>query len=381
MKHSVSTGVLLTALCLSGVVLAQSQQEVEEELEGVRSRITTLQANLKNDLAERDAVQSRLAETQRAISASTNAIAQSQRDLEQKRSRLAGLETERTELEVTAEGHRDLLSKQAAITLANARRPMAQVLFSQTSPAELGRTMTYLKYLGQARSQALADANAALARLRAVRVEIDEEIAGIERTLATREQDIKRLNEQKAERTQILGQLAARVTSAQAQLKTLEEDAARLEGLLDELIAAFADIPDGIEQVDFASLKGSLPWPVEGRVRHGFGQRRQAEWKWQGIVVSSPAGSLVSAIGYGRVAFADWLRGYGLLIIVDHGNEFHSLYGFNDAIYRDVGDWVGPGEPLAGVGASGGQSEPGLYFELRRQGQPIDPVGWLTKRP
>lgn len=381
LKYSVSAGWLLLALSLPGPGIAQSQQEVEEELAGVRDRIATLQSGLKSDLAKRDAVQARLAETQRAISASTNAIAQSQRDLDQKRGRLTELEAERSELEATADGHRDVLSRQAAITLATARRPTAQVMFSQTSPAELGRAMTYLKYLSQARSNALANANAALARLKAVRVEIDREIAGIQVAQAAREEDIQRLNEQKAERTQILSELATRVTSTQAQLRTLEEDAERLEGLLDELIAAFADIPDGIDQVDFASLKGTLPWPVEGRIRHGFGQRRQAEWKWQGIVVSAPAGALVSAIGYGRVAFADWLRGYGLLIIVDHGNEFHSLYGFNDAIYRDVGDWVGPGEPLGGVGASGGQTEPGLYFEMRRQGQPIDPVGWLTKRP
>lgn len=359
---------------------AQSQQEVEAELADVRSRIAALQSELKDDLARKDDLEARLAETQRAISSSTNAVQQAQRDLDQKGARLQALELERSDLERQAEGHRDQLTKQAAITLASARRPAVQVLFSQKTPGELGRAMTYLKYLSQAQNQALAKANASLLRLGEVSREIDQEIAGIQSTQQARQQEIQRLTAQRAERTQLVSQLAARVVSTNEQLQTLEEDAQRLEGLLAELIAAFADIPDGIDQVDFTTLKGSLPWPVEGRIRHGFGQRRQAEWRWQGIVVSAPVGNTVSSIAYGRVAFADWLRGYGLLIIVDHGNEFHSLYGFNDAIYRDVGDWVGPGEPLAGVGASGGQSDPGLYFELRRKGQPVDPVGWLVKR-
>lgn len=379
MPASLRLSLLILAIGV-GAAHGQSQSEVESQLAGVQDRISELQRRLGEDLARQDELTSRLAATEKEISQSSRSLQNSQQSLGEKQNRLAELRSDKVALQDAAAAHKEQLARQANMALASARRPAVQVLFGQTSPGELGRAVTYLTYLSRARSTALSEAEASIDQLTAVSRAIDGEIDDIQRVKAQLEADLAQLEAQRDERTRLLSQLSARVTTAERELATLQADAQRLEELLEQLMAEFADIPDGIDAVDFRTLKGKLPWPADGTIRHRYGQRRQAEWKWQGIVLSGSAGDSVSAIAYGRVAFADWLRGYGLLIIVDHGNNFHSLYGFNDTLYRDVGDWVGPGEPLAGIGASGGQSEPGLYFELRQQGSPVNPESWLLKR-
>ena len=132
----------------------------------------------------------------------------------------------------------------------------------------------------------------------------------------------------------------------------------------------------------FSRLKGKLAWPVQGRVAGDFGQPRGAgPVKWNGVLLEAPAGTPVRAVYHGRVAFADWLQGLGLLVIVDHGGGYMSLYGHNEALLKESGDWVEPGESIAQVGDTGGQARPGLYFEIRLNGEPVNPNPWIAKRP
>jgi septal ring factor EnvC (AmiA/AmiB activator) len=131
----------------------------------------------------------------------------------------------------------------------------------------------------------------------------------------------------------------------------------------------------------FASVKGKLAWPVQGRIAGAYGQPRGAgPVKWSGVLLEAAAGTQVRAVYHGRVAFADWLSGLGLLVIVDHGSGYMSLYGHNEALLKEAGDWVDPGEPIAQVGDTGGQARAGLYFEIRLNGEPIDPNPWIAKR-
>ncbi|MCW5567873.1 MAG: peptidoglycan DD-metalloendopeptidase family protein [Dokdonella sp.] len=142
----------------------------------------------------------------------------------------------------------------------------------------------------------------------------------------------------------------------------------------------FADIPKQLSGAEpFADQRGRLPWPLKGTLRIGFGGRDAGGRQLSGLLIGADAGVPVHAVARGRVAYADWLKGYGMLLILDHGDGWMSLYGANESLLKDVGDWVAAGEVIAQSGASGGQSTPGLYFELRRQGKAVDPKPWLRK--
>ena len=147
------------------------------------------------------------------------------------------------------------------------------------------------------------------------------------------------------------------------------------------MTSILSDYPISSEE-PFSAHKGKLTWPVAGTLLHDFGQPRVGgSIKWNGVVLAAPRGREVRAVYHGRIAFADWLAGMGLLVIVDHGDGYMTLYGYNETILKNTGDWVAPGDVIATVGDSGGQSQASLYFELRRGKQPVNPRHWVTRRP
>jgi septal ring factor EnvC (AmiA/AmiB activator) len=179
------------------------------------------------------------------------------------------------------------------------------------------------------------------------------------------------------ERKVLLAELAAKTEDKSVQRTRLINDQLRLEKLIAQLKKSMTTL-DGAE---FAARKGSLPWPVEGKVNKRFGQARAGgRLKWQGNLILAPTDSSIKAVHRGRVVFADWLRGFGLLTIIDHGDEYMTLYAHSDAILKQVGDFVESGEPIATVGSSGAQSTPSLYFELRQKGIPQNPNSWFSAR-
>ncbi|HJT97281.1 MAG TPA: peptidoglycan DD-metalloendopeptidase family protein, partial [Rhodanobacteraceae bacterium] len=188
----------------------------------------------------------------------------------------------------------------------------------------------------------------------------------------------KRLAQERAARERLLVEIDARLKDQRARITTLGRDEAELAGLLERLRDVFADIPKQLAGAEpFASQRGRLAWPVRGKIVTAFGASDESGRRSSGLLVAAKTGTAVHAVSHGRVVFADWLRGYGLMLIVDHGDGYLSLYGCNETLLKDVGDWVDGGETIATSGASGGQKTPGLYFELRAKGQAVDPKGWL----
>jgi septal ring factor EnvC (AmiA/AmiB activator) len=163
----------------------------------------------------------------------------------------------------------------------------------------------------------------------------------------------------------------------------LEEDERRLQKLVESLQQAIRDIPTaGGEYESLPSLKGKLRWPVAGQISTHYGERHfSGKLHARGVHIAARAGADVHAIARGRVVFADWLRGFGLLMIIDHGDNYMSLYGQNRSLYREVGDWVERDEVVAAAGNSGGQQKAGLYLELRKDGRPFNPGDWLQGKP
>jgi septal ring factor EnvC (AmiA/AmiB activator) len=190
---------------------------------------------------------------------------------------------------------------------------------------------------------------------------------------------MQRLGTQRHDRLQLIAQLDTRIGSDQARLQELQQNREDLARLLERLEDALADIPADLgSRLGVAQQKGRLPMPAAGRVHHAFGQQRAGTLDWQGWLIGVEAGSEVHSVAYGRVAFADWLRGYGLMLIIDHGDGFLSLYGNNESLLAEVGDWVEPGELISVVGSNPGMSQ-GLYFELRKDGKALDPAARIQR--
>jgi septal ring factor EnvC (AmiA/AmiB activator) len=254
-----------------------------------------------------------------------------------------------------------------------------KLVLNQDDPARLGRMLAYYDYLSRAQADRISGLKEALAELDRMQQSIDRELQRIDTIQQERLSTLQALNQQRETRAAILDGLAGQISSGEARLRELERNRADLEALLERLTDVLADIPADLgSRAGIDSRKGQLPMPLDGPVRHAFGQRRGAGLRWQGWLIGAEAGSEVSAIAYGRVAFADWLRGYGLLLIIDHGQGYLSLYANNESLLHEAGAWVEPGETISTVGSNHG-SEQGLYFEFRKNGAAVDPAAWLKR--
>jgi septal ring factor EnvC (AmiA/AmiB activator) len=254
-----------------------------------------------------------------------------------------------------------------------------KLLLNQDDPALLTRLMAYYDRFSTAQADAITELRTALQRLDEIRLATDQELVALDAVKAEHQATDQRLAVQREERQQLVSALDKQIGSDDARLQELQRDRADLETLLERLSDALADIPSDLGAGEHPTARrGQLPMPVSGRVLHAFGQTRTAGLAWQGWLVEAPRGAEIRAVAYGRVAYADWLRGYGLLLIIDHGEGFMSLYGNNESLLFEVGQWVQAGSVIATVGAYP-ETGPGLYFELRHGGRAVDPAAWVKR--
>jgi septal ring factor EnvC (AmiA/AmiB activator) len=204
--------------------------------------------------------------------------------------------------------------------------------------------------------------------------------------LATRQKIVderRSLTSEKKQRKQLLARLSKDIAGKEQQLAQFKEDELRLEKLLSDIRRVVKQMapPMPVKQTLFSEMRGRLPWPATGTLLAGFGSSyKGGRLRRQGVVIGAEEGETVSAVASGRVVFADWLRGFGLMLIIDHGKGYMSLYGHNQNLLKNTGDWVEAGEAIASVGSSGGKARSGLYFEIRDQGKAVNPVQWLARQ-
>lgn len=244
----------------------------------------------------------------------------------------------------------------------------------------MGRALVYFNELNQARVSEINDFLANLTKKEQLQASIHKALQEQQQLLARQKQQKTSLSHDRASRKKLLARLNRDIKSQQATLDDLNSSRSRIEELLSSLGELLADIPaEPANQKPFASLKGHLPWPVRGKLAAHFGSKQKhGDLRWNGVILKTAYGTPVHAVSNGRVAFADWLQGYGFITIIDHGDGYMSLYGHNQALYKQAGDWVEAGEVIATVGDSGGQSYSGLYFEIRYQGKPVNPTKWCS---
>jgi septal ring factor EnvC (AmiA/AmiB activator) len=353
----------------------------ERELEQVREQISRLKQSMDRRAADRDRIAGELQVAEVGIAETRLYLADLERQRaysQRKKNELDG-KLERGMAQLDEETRQLGMQVRAAYT--SGRQERMKLLLNQHDPATIGRLMTYYRYLSEHRGRNIEAVNRQIGELHELRRQAAAEenrLAGLARA---RVAELNTLDLAQRERQVLLAALKARIAEEGTEIDRLvlqEQDLARL---IAELTSILSDYPITSE-APFSDHKGRLTWPVAGALLHDFGQpRATGSLKWNGVVLAAPRGREIRAIYHGRVIFADWLVGMGLLVIVDHGEGYMTLYGYNETTLKSVGDWVAPGDVIATVGDSGGQSSPGLYFEIRQGTRPLRPGSWVSKQP
>lgn len=381
-------GSLTTLLCLAllgplpgyaAQATAPDAKAKAAELEQLRGRLRDLRNGLSEARGRQSSVQEQLRQSEQEIGRATRELAKIDQALTDGATRLMGLQDQEQTQQAAIAAHRDVLVNQVRAAYMLGRQEPLKLLFNQDDPARLDRALAYYGYLNRARLARIEAVNLQLETLKTVAAQITQENTHLQELRAQQVVEQETVRKTQAERQTLLATVNAEIDTKDAQIARLEQDERGLQGLLKALQEALADFPDAAIDTTqpFAKLKGQLPLPAHGRIGARFGAQRGAGLPaWRGLLIAAPEGSAVRAVGRGRVAFADWLRGFGLLIIIDHGGGYMSLYGYNQSLYKEAGESVTAGETIAAAGASGGQTQNGVYFEIRQRGQPVDPLAW-----
>jgi len=369
--------LLLTALTTNTPALAaDSTLTANKELATIVERLNALKTWFNEAERKRAEFQEEIRSADKEVALLGRKVADLQSAARAIEAKQAALSAEAQELEQRRKQEGERISEHVNAAYRMSGQDFFKLLLNQENPEQFERMIRYHQYFSNARGKVLAGYRETLAALETNRNEVaaTEQKLQAQRRATSAEQQA--LASRISERKQMLAGLETETRSNEVQRKRLLADRSRLHELLREL-ASRAEKSDG---QDFAARKGALPWPVRGEVLSSFGQSRaDGRLRWHGAYIGTEPGAQVRAVHRGRVVFAEWLRGFGLLTIVDHGNNYMSLYGYADVLLKQPGDRVESGEQIANSGRSGGQNADGLYFEIRQAGNPVDPALWLDK--
>ncbi len=365
-----------------------------QKLEQLRQQIQILRRELDSDVQRKQSLQSRLQRSERHIGKVVALLKKLKHQLRTQQRELKKLNTRGNGLQSDLHKHRVALAQQIRAAYTIGQQEYVKILLNQQDPAAVTRTLTYYDYFHRARLARMQDIDEDLAELRTVEKKIQQKTQKLEKTREEQNLEKTQLEKTRQQRASVLAGLQQKILAKGERLSLMEEDKRRLQRLLDSLATISRPSPktpegseseftsEGSEHTPFAKLRGKLRWPSRGQLTTRYGSARKVgKLKWQGVNISAPEGTEVSAISHGRVAFSDWLRGFGLLTIIDHGDGYMSLYGGNQSLFKEVGDWVEAGEIIASVGKSGGRKNAALYFEIRHNGKPSNPLKWCRNRP
>ena len=373
-------GSLSAPLAASAQAKATPSQK-EAELRKVNSKIEKVRKSVNADIEKRDRLSVQLRDAELGVQDARKRLEAVRAERIASEGRLRELELERAKLDKELAGERGALAGELRAAYVNGREEEIKLLLNQEDPATFGRMLQYYGYLGRARAERIGSIRDKLEHLALVREKIAAEHARLQELEAGQEREVAALRSAQDRRSKAVASINNQIKSRGGELQRLESQARGLEKLIADLRKALRDVPVA-KQAPFEPLKGKLPWPVQqGRVLARFGQPRAGgSMRWQGMLIGTDRGARVRAPFAGRVAYADWLPGMGLMLVVDHGGGYMSLYGHNEELFRKVGDPVAAGDVIGSVGDTGGHNQPALYFEVRRGRQPVDPEIWLQRR-
>jgi septal ring factor EnvC (AmiA/AmiB activator) len=405
----------LALIVLTGLLapaFADEKADAQKQLEAARSDVAELKKLLEKLQQEKSGVQKDLRKTETEMGQLEKQVKGLQDELQQSEEEIRRLDQEKKKLQGARLEQQRLIGIQARAAYQSGRQEYVKLLLNQQNPEKFSRTLTYYDYLSEARLEQLATFNETLRQLANVEHDIASQQAQLLEQKDALDDQREQLAQARKERQLALAKLNQEFSARDRKLKARQQEQAQLGQVLKTIEATLARQAREAEEArqrallaareqqrsnaaastgggplvssgavyggPFAQARGKLPWPVDGRLvaRYGTPRGGDARTKWDGVLIGATAGSQVRAVHGGRVVFADWLRGAGLLVILDHGNGYLSLYGHNQSLLKDAGEVVKAGEPIATVGTSGGQDTPALYFAIRQQGRPSDPAQW-----
>nr|WP_275975003.1 peptidoglycan DD-metalloendopeptidase family protein [Shewanella gaetbuli] len=367
MKASIIAGFILTSFAASSVDLNKRQSE----LKSIQSQITAQQNDLKNTSKQREKLMALLKKDEQAIAKAAQRVNDSKIALSNISAQLAKLETEHASLISRQSSQQETLSKQLSSAYLAGNHDYSKMMLNQQSPATIERMLVYYQYLNNARIKAINELKQTSEKLEQLQQEQLKKQQQLNAVVIDQQQQAKQLADEQKQRQMTLTQIQRTLSDKGAQLEQLQIEEASLKRIVEQAVIAAKSNPS---MTGLANKKGKLSWPTKGRVSERFGSSRSGQIKWKGTVLNAPEGQNIKAVAAGKVIYADWLRGFGMVMVVDHGKGYMSLYGHAQTLFKRAGDTVKDGESIALVGRSGGQSEPSLYFEIRHKGQAVDPA-------
>lgn len=352
----------------------ESNNKTNQALSTVQQQISQQKKSIKQTNNKRSVLENQLRDDDIAIAKIAKSMINTQTDYQHTQQTLKRLAREKNTLTQQKKQQEKILGQQLRAAYSTGHHDYIKLLLNQEDPASVQRTVTYFKYLNDARIKEIDQFQIVLSDLLAVTTKHQEQAEKLQ-TLKQQQ------SEQKVTFQQGKNERKKTIRALNKELLTSKQLLAKLVAEEENLVAALQRIAalsrQSVELIGLKKLKRKLSWPVKGKIRHRFGSRKQGYLKWKGILLTAPVGRQVKTIHNGTVLFSDWLKGYGLVTVIDHGAGYMSLYGHNQALLKSVGDRVETGEPIALVGQSGGQSQSGLYFEIRRDGQAVNPKAWF----
>lgn len=376
-------GLLLSSLLyfLSLPAQAQDADSVSPaKIRALKEEIAEIDEWLADAQEDRSDLEQTLARTERQIGQLKKDRRELQRKAANQEQAIDKLRRREKELEQELNAKRDALEAQIRAAWMAGDAPALKVLLNEIDPQKLARVMTYHEYLSQHTLAELEAFNRTLDELKATRRETTAAQVELKKTEANLADRQTELEQQTKERERTLALLESDISQKKSQREDLVANRQRLEKLLKEVEAAIAEIPTPKESQPFSTLRAKLPWPTRGKVITGFGESlHEGRLRHHGLLIATERDAEVKSVHYGRVVFANWLRGFGLMTIIDHGNGYMSLYGLNSSLLKSPGDWVKAGESIAIAGESNRDARSQLYFEIRHDGKPENPEKWLAR--
>ena len=364
-------------LLLTSTVASADNDKTQRELNALNEKIGSLKKSISKQQNERSSTAKALRNIEKDIGELAAKLHHTSNKRAEQQRKLNELESRQQQLRKQQISQKALIAEQVRNAYTLGKESQLKMLLNQEQPEKLSRTLTYFDYFNRARSEELSKYRDTLAELDSIKPAIEAEAQALAETNSELLRQQQALLQQKQQRANTLAGIDRDIVTKTSSLNTLDKERKNLESVLQAVEREITNIAIPASYKPFSAMRGKMPWPVKGKLLNRYGAPRQGSAvTWQGIQIAGREGDSVLSIHNGRVVFSDWLRGAGLLIIVDHGGGYLSLYAHNQSLLRTEGDWVKGGEAVATVGNSGGPRQAGLYFEIRHKGRPTDPRRW-----
>ena len=380
MKYLWALSILALNLIVPLDYVSAADDQQQARLEKLDRSISKLEKKLRSRDKQKDSLQNELKKVEVEASQLKGNLRKLGKEIRTVVAELSILRHQETDLQARIVQQADVIAEQIAAAHKLGDQEPIKLLLNQENPQQLARMFKYYDYFLQARSEKITSYMNDVESLTEVIARISSQQLALKRSQSDLKSGQEKLRGRVAIRSVTLKQLDASLVSDKKKLGSLQRERSELEEILSAVEEAVAEMTLPSNYQPFLSRKGKLSWPLKGRVAHSYGSQRSGELRWEGWLISASAGTAVNAVHNGRIVFSNYLRGFGLLAIVDHGDGYMTLYAHNQELLKDTGDWVQSNELVARAGNTGGLNKPALYFEIRSQGKPADPKVWLEKR-